>query len=241
ALAFVGDVDRFEAALVDELDGVAVERAQAGARIEQHDQHVACGNRAHRVLVHAVRERNLGLAAESAGIDEIDRRAVPVELLDDRITRDAGLVERDRAAAAEQAVEQRRLADVRPADDRNAHASAPVSEVGMNDPAILHRPISARKRGSSCQPGFTLTNSSRKTLRSSSSSMFWRAAMPTLLMRAPPLPMIMRLVESLSVKIVAEIDVCLGPSRNTSTTTAIRYGSSASSCRNSCSRTSSPT
>ena len=60
----------------------------------------------------------LRVGLPAAGVDEREPAAQPLGLVGDAVARDAGGVFDDRLAAAEDAVDQRRLADVRAADDR---------------------------------------------------------------------------------------------------------------------------
>ncbi len=60
-------------------------------------------------------------ASHAGGIDQCIRLAIALERHEHRIARGAGLIERDQALFAEQTIDQRRLADVRPADDRDSN------------------------------------------------------------------------------------------------------------------------
>ena len=63
-------------------------------------------------------------APHAGRVDQRVAAAVALERHVDRVARRARLVERDQALLAEQAVDQRRLADVRPADHRDADVVA---------------------------------------------------------------------------------------------------------------------
>jgi hypothetical protein len=59
------------------------------------------------------------LGIETAGIDDAQRRTEIIGVAVAAIAREVRRVVDKRGAATDQAVEQRRLADVRPADDRD--------------------------------------------------------------------------------------------------------------------------
>jgi hypothetical protein len=56
---------------------------------------------------------------DSAGVDQGKAFSIPIRFTVNAIARDARLVADNRAPLADQAIEQRRLADVRPADNRD--------------------------------------------------------------------------------------------------------------------------
>ena len=60
-------------------------------------------------------------AAHAGGIDQRIASAVALERHEHRIARRAGLIERDQPLLAQQPIDQRRLADVRPADHGDAN------------------------------------------------------------------------------------------------------------------------
>src|SRR3990170_140295 len=88
---------------------------------------------------------DLALAAQAAGIHQLQVMAVPAYVSGDRVARNAGGVERDGSAPADQSIEERRLAHVGPSED--------------DDPGhrLAHSPRSSRNLGSSCQSSLTLT------------------------------------------------------------------------------------
>ena len=69
----------------------------------------------HRELLDGL--EHLAAAAHAGGVDQRVTAPVALEVEVDRVARRAGLVERDHALLAEQRVDERRLADVRAADD----------------------------------------------------------------------------------------------------------------------------
>ena len=84
-----------------------------------------------------------GAAAQARGVVDAEAPAAPVEIDGDRVARDAGLRAGQQPILAEQAVDQRRLAGVRPSDDRDADR-ARVGVVGSFD---RPRALGARGRG----------------------------------------------------------------------------------------------
>ena len=96
--------------------------------IDDEEHHVGVDERALGLPAHHARER-LGAGARvgrepAAGVDDDEPTAVPlcVELL--AIAGDTGLLLHDRVAPADEAVDQRGLADVRTADDRDDRVGA---------------------------------------------------------------------------------------------------------------------
>ena len=72
------------------------------------------------------------LAPHAGGVVQRKLRPLPVEIDRDRVARDAGLRPGEQALLAEQTVDQRRLAGIRPADHRDAdRAVAARSLVGL--------------------------------------------------------------------------------------------------------------
>ena len=70
-----------------------------------------------------------GLGIETAGVDDPHLAAEVIGLAVAAIARQARRVVDERGAPADEPVEQRRLADVRPADDRDERRSLVVSAV----------------------------------------------------------------------------------------------------------------
>jgi hypothetical protein len=62
---------------------------------------------------------HLAAAAHARGVDQRVAASIALEVEVDRIARRAGLVERDHPLLAEERVDERRLADVGPTDDRD--------------------------------------------------------------------------------------------------------------------------
>src|SRR5258706_14515318 len=106
----------------DEAGDVRVLVADVLPRVEQENDHVRVLNRLERLDDRKLLDLfdDLAATANARGVDQRVRLAAALEIEVDRIARRAGLVERDHALFAEQHVDQRRLADVRPADERDA-------------------------------------------------------------------------------------------------------------------------
>ena len=72
-----------------------------------------------------------GRLGEAAGVDEVEDAAAPLDLADEAVARRAGDVFDDGAALADHAVEQRRLADVGPADEGDEGLAAGRRSSGL--------------------------------------------------------------------------------------------------------------
>ena len=105
----------------------------------------------------------------AAGVDDGERAAVPVGLEHLAVAGDAGLLLDDRVAAADEPVHQRRLADVRPADDgdhgerrRSSTRTARTSEAPSVATTSTGRGRSAGVLPSRKRPFESTTSGSRK-------------------------------------------------------------------------------
>ena len=86
--------------------------------VDHEQDDVGVAHRGLDLARHLGIERRPGTARHpAAGVDDAERHAEPVRLEDLAITGDPGAILHDRRLLADDAVEQRRLADVRPADD----------------------------------------------------------------------------------------------------------------------------
>src|SRR6185436_19616966 len=91
---------------------------------------------------------------QAARVDDAEARRPPVADAVATIARDAGRVLDQRGLAADQAVEQRRLADVRPSDQRDERQLRIGSSETAHDDAY---PYSASASGETVQSGWTFT------------------------------------------------------------------------------------
>ena len=103
---------------------VRVLLGDAVLRVEHEHDDVRVVDRLHRLDDRELLGRldHLALPAHAGRVDDRVALAVALEVERDRVARRARLVERDNALLAEQRVDERGLADVRAADDRDAHA-----------------------------------------------------------------------------------------------------------------------
>ena len=90
-----------------------------GLRVDDEEDEVGLLDGRARLLGDRARHRRLIRDVDAAGVDQQEALAVPVadELL--AVARDARRLVHDRAARAGEPVDERRLADVREADDRD--------------------------------------------------------------------------------------------------------------------------
>ena len=87
--------------------------------VDEKDDGVGALDRGARLGLDRRPEAGFGVRVEPGGVDEQHAAAVHLDLFGDAIARDARLVEGERAALPGEAVEQRRLPDVRASDDRD--------------------------------------------------------------------------------------------------------------------------
>ena len=84
-------------------------------------------------------------ASHAGGVDQRVAAAVALERHEHRIARRARLIERDQALFAQQPIDQRRLADVRPADHRDADVdSRPAASRLVGELEALERALHQR-------------------------------------------------------------------------------------------------
>ena len=117
------------AGLEDEPREVRVLLGHALARVEQQDHDVGVLDRLQRLHHRELLDRleHLAPAADAGGVDQRVAALVALEVEVDRVARRARLVEGDDPLLAEQRVHQRRLADVRAADDRDLDPAVGVA------------------------------------------------------------------------------------------------------------------
>ena len=116
----VGDDDDGQVAAAQNLRDLGIALAQPGARVEDERDGVGVGDRCPRLRLDLPRERILGLEIDAAGVDQLEPHAVPLALQSLAVAGDTRLLVNDGLTPADQAVDQRRLADVREADHSDA-------------------------------------------------------------------------------------------------------------------------
>ena len=121
--------DQRAAGLEDEPGQVRVLLGHALARVEQQDHDVGVLDRLQRLHDRELLDRleHLAAPADARGVDQRVATLVALEVEVDRVARRARLVEGDDALLAEQRVDQRRLADVGAADDRDLDPAVGVA------------------------------------------------------------------------------------------------------------------
>ena len=134
---FVDDDDNRLPLVADEPGDFGVLLGHAVLRVDEQQRHIAAADGGNRPQ-HAVTLQRLvlhgALAAHARGVDDVVLRAVDGEERVDRVARRAGNVGYHRAFAADQPIHQRRLADVRAADNRQ------LEDMFLSRPS---RPLSA--------------------------------------------------------------------------------------------------
>ena len=120
ALAFVGDQDHLAGALAQPVGEGLVERQHAGPRVDQEQHHGRGVDGAFGEAAHARLERLAADRLPAGGVEQGEGEIAELRLLLAHVARHARRVVDDGAAPADQAVEQRRLADVGAADDGDA-------------------------------------------------------------------------------------------------------------------------
>ena len=108
-----------------------VGRGEPGARVDHEQDRVAIDERGLGLRAHAPDER-IGIAfLETGGVDDGEGEVRQSGFALATIAGDARLVVDQRQPAPDQPIEQRRLADIRPADDRDlgAHVISRPGEI----------------------------------------------------------------------------------------------------------------
>ena len=133
----VGDHEPGLSGFAHELGDPRVARMHADLRIDDEQHQVGFLDGLLDLLANLEVHRERRIFAEAAGVDEPEGAAVPFGAREMAVARRARLVAHDGRVAADDAIEQRRLADVGPADDGDdgeAHA-APAVAVSSGDPS----------------------------------------------------------------------------------------------------------
>ena len=144
-VALVGGDGAGHARLAHALEHLLVERRHARARVHHHHAHGRVGHGHGGLLARLGGEGVLAsrraVEGEPARVHEQEALAVRLHLARHAVARDAGLVEHDGDALPRDAVEERALAHVRAADDRDDASGAGCG-------CLLHvrTPVSCRGR-----------------------------------------------------------------------------------------------
>ena len=116
----VGDEHDRLADDAEELGEVRVERRHAGARVDHEEAEIGRADRRFGLRAHAAGEAVRRRFVEAGGIDGGEAQVAETRLALAAVAGDAGQIVDQRQPPADQPVEQRRLADIRPADDGDA-------------------------------------------------------------------------------------------------------------------------
>ena len=141
ALGLVGDQHDGLAERAQQLGEMAVERRQAGAGIDDEQADVGRADRGLGLRAHAAGERIRRGLVEAGGVDGGEFEPADAGLALAPVAGDARQVVDQRQPLADEPVEQRRLADIRPTDDGDAERP---SAGGHGHPRV--RPAGRRPR-----------------------------------------------------------------------------------------------
>ncbi len=117
ALGLVGDEDQRRVVGAQPLREVAVERGDAGTRVEHQQRDVAVDQRGVGLRAHPPGERRGVGILEPGGVDDAELEVVERRVAFAPVAGDAGRIVDERQLAPDEAVEQGRFADVGAADD----------------------------------------------------------------------------------------------------------------------------
>jgi hypothetical protein len=117
ALGLVGHQNHRLVGAAREVGKGAIVRRQPCAGVDHEHQGIGERDRGLGLLLHPRRERALGALVETGGIDHRKFEVAETRLAFPAVARDPGLVIDQRKLLPDQAVEQRRLSDIGPADD----------------------------------------------------------------------------------------------------------------------------
>ena len=122
AFRLVGDDDDRLAGAAHRLSKMLVGGSEPGARVDHEQDRVAIDEGCFRLRAHAPGERFRIAFLEAGGVDDGEGKVREPAFALAAVAGDARLIVDERQPAPNQPIEQRRLADVRPADDRNLGA-----------------------------------------------------------------------------------------------------------------------
>ena len=147
ALALVGDQDRRLAGPAHQIGKGAVGRRRSGARVDQEEHRVGGGDGGLGLRLHAAGEAFGGGLIEAGGVDHREGEIADPRAPFAPVAGDAGAVVHQGETLADQAIEQRRLADVRRADngDREAHERPKARSRASRRAMALRVPLYARR------------------------------------------------------------------------------------------------
>jgi hypothetical protein len=117
ALALVGDQQHRLVGFAGKIGEGAIGGREAGAGIDHEEQRIGLGDRGLRLFLHPCGERALGPLVEAGSVDDDEFEIAEPRLALAAIAGHAWQVIDERELLSDQAVEQRRLADIGPADD----------------------------------------------------------------------------------------------------------------------------
>ncbi len=119
ALGLVGDQHHRLVGAAGEIGKGAIVRRQADPRVDHEHQSIGETDCGFGLLLHPRRQRALGALVEPGGIDDSEFEIAEPPLAFAAIAGDTRLVIDQRKLLPNQAVEQRRFADIGPADNGN--------------------------------------------------------------------------------------------------------------------------
>ena len=136
ALGLVGEQEDRLVGAAQRLREMPVGAGHAGARVDHEQDRVAIGERRLGLRAHAAGQRGRIALLQPGGVDDGEGEIAELRLALAAVAGDAGLIVDQRELAADQPVEQRRLADVRAADDGD-----------FGGHGLLRASATARRRG----------------------------------------------------------------------------------------------
>jgi hypothetical protein len=105
------------AGVAQQIDDARVARVRANLRVGHEDDEIGLADGLHHLLADLDVHRHRRVFDDAAGVDEPERLAVPLGAAEVTVARGARFLADDGGVRAEDAIEERRLADVGPADE----------------------------------------------------------------------------------------------------------------------------
>src|SRR5690606_14696494 len=137
--------------------------SEPGAGVEDQHDRVRGGDRLASLPLDLAGERVLGGEVDAAGVHEVEADPVPLALDRLAVAGHPGLVVDDGLAAAGEPVDERRLADVRKADDRDLRSAGVHGERSSRRSPLAARPLPATSPRSAAIAAIRATTSSTPT------------------------------------------------------------------------------